>query len=184
MFTRRPALLALLAATLCGAPQVLAQESGVVGDLERVATTTPQEKMSYAADTTEEMRQAIKDVSKMLEAARREGDLNKLQCLNNRLTSIRALLQVSESAEVSMKEALSSGETERADHEFRKITVARGKAQQLRAEAEQCITDTGLKAGQTVVKADEALDKPSDETLEEPTEIDYGGDPAQTSPFL
>ena len=176
----------LLLCGLASAPQALAQETetGITTDLERLASTTPQEKMQYAVDGNEEMRQAIKEVSKMLEGTRREGDLTKLQCLNNRLTSIRALLQVSESAETAMKEALSAGEAERADHEFRKIAVARNKAQQLRAEADQCISESGLKSGQTVVKAEQELTKPEDETEDLPEDFDFGMDPPESSPFM
>ncbi len=100
------------------------------------------------------MRNAVKAVSKMLEGARRESNVEHLQCLTNRLTAIRALVQVSETAEVAMKDALSAGESERADHEFRKIAVALTKTRQLLAEAERCMDDPDLRSGDTKLKVE------------------------------
>jgi len=116
-----------------------AGKTGVAGDLERSSSTTPQEKVKYAADSNSEMRDAVKTVLKMLEGARRESNVEELQCLSNRLTSIRALAQVSEATEITMKESLAKGQQERAAYEFRKIAVALTKTRRLLAEANRCV---------------------------------------------
>jgi len=121
--------------------------AGVSGELERSASTSPKEKLEYASDSNSEMRDAVKTVSRMLESAKRDSNVERLQCLNSRLTSIRALVQVSEAAEMAMRGALSKGQQERADHEFRKIAVALTKSRQLLAEAERCTADNGSVSG-------------------------------------
>lgn len=111
---------------------------GVSGELERTASSTPAEKITYASNAVTEMTEAVKTVSGLLETARKKGDADVMQCLNNRLTALKALLQVSEAAQGSMKSALESNNSELADHEFRKIAVAIEKTRQLLAEAQRC----------------------------------------------
>lgn len=177
---------ALLAVALLGTQAAMAQETGVTGELERAASTTPQEKLDYAVDANEEMRSAIKSISKLVEVARRENNVETLQCLNTRLTAMRALLQVSEGAEVALNETLAAGEAERADHEFRKVAVARTKTRQLLAEAEQCTQEGGLTRGDgTVVTVEGELsgdDSDMDAVPFDP--FDLGIDPPEASPFL
>lgn len=161
---------------------------GLGGDLERSAASSPQEKLTFAAEANEEMRDAIKNVSKLLETARKESNVERLQCLNTRITSVRALLQVSEAAEVEMRDALNGGDTERADHEFRKVAVARTKSQQLLAEANRCADDTGLRSGETSVKWEGGLlgregESEDTEGLLTVSELDLGFDPIDGSPF-
>ena len=79
---------------------------GIAGELERVATTSSAEKLQYSGAAVEEMRTDVKLVSKLLEAARKEGVVEKLQCLNTRLTAMKALLTVSEAADANMHTAL------------------------------------------------------------------------------
>ena len=182
-------LLPILALLALGAPawaQDDEPEPGVQGELERTASTTPQEKIDYAAKTTSELREAIREITRLVEQARRDDEVQQLQCLNSKLTSIRALLQVSETAQAAMRDALAAGEIERADHELRKIAVARTKTRQLRAEAEQCVSGEGpLKSGETQVTVETAELEDESELEEVPYDpFDIGNDPPEASPFL
>ncbi len=174
----------LLAASFMTASPALAQETGVSGTLERSSSTSPQEKLAYAASSNSEMRDAVKSVSKLLEGARRESNVERLQCLSSRLNAIRALVQVSESAEIAMKDALSNGQAERADHEFRKIAVALTKTRQLLAEAERCMDESGLLSGDTILETSGGIADEGDDTQDEPIDsFDLGYDPPEASPF-
>jgi hypothetical protein len=174
--------LLLIAIALPGA--AWAQDSGVRSIVERTTTSTPKEKLDYAAESNDEMRTSVKAVNKMLEAARREQDVVKIQCLNNRLTSLRALLQVSEAAEARLQEALNDAESERAEHEYRKIAVARDKASQILAEAERCAGDAGAADGSTQVTVTGELELEDDPTTADAVdELDVDFDPPETSPF-
>ncbi|MDF1565595.1 MAG: hypothetical protein P1V51_21335 [Deltaproteobacteria bacterium] len=94
-------------------------------------------------DRTEEhldqMRQMLKDVLEILEDARSEKDVVKLNCTNEKLTQIKGLLRVSEQASIALQEWSAKDQIEDARHEYRKVSIAREKVQQLRAEAEECI---------------------------------------------
>jgi hypothetical protein len=121
------------------------------GQLETAATTSPKEKMDFSTGATAEMAGAEKTVRKMLEQAQKEGDTSKVQCLNNKLASIRALEEVSDGANRSMQESLAAGQNELADFHFRKIAVALNKVRQFVAEAEACMGQNGTTGGTETV---------------------------------
>ncbi len=173
-----------LAGLLWLAPAVQAQETGVAGELERTAGATPKEKLDYSAGAVEEMREAVKSTSRLLEAARRDGAVEEIQCLSNRMTPLRALLQVSEQAETSLKDRLGVQDTAGADREFRKIAVALTKSRQLVAEAERCVDATALQSGDTVTSWEGAATT-GDDTIDPGfTAFDLGFDPPESSPFM
>jgi hypothetical protein len=160
------------------------QDSGVSGDLERTATATPQEKLQFAADAVEEQKALVKQTQKTLDDAKRQGDDDAVQCINERLAQIRALAQVTELAKVAMAQAVEAGQTERADHELRKIAVALGKTRQLSNEAQGCVQDADVASGETSVRVEGALTTEDNETLPLIVDpMDFGIDPPQQSPF-
>lgn len=108
------------------------------------------EKVKTSAESVGRMRGALKDVLQKLEEARNTKDVVKLNCVNEKLTQIKGLLRISEQSDVGLQEAVARKETATAEHEFTKVTIARSKVEQLRAEAEQCI-------GQLAFRTDENL---------------------------
>jgi len=151
-YGRRALTSLVLLAVLAASGRALGQDPTViVSDLERAATTTPQEKIAYAESANEEMREAVRQIQRLLEQARKDVDADAIECLISRLTSVRALLQVSEQAEISMKNSIAAAEEEKANHEFRKIAVAVSKTRLLLAEAQGCVADQQLESGVLIV---------------------------------
>jgi hypothetical protein len=179
-------LYGLIIAGLFLASPALAQDpSGISSELERTASTTPEEKLAYASVSNQEIAEAEKAVARSLEAARKGGDAQVVECLLSRLTAIRALQSVSERAEGAMKEALAAGSEEKANHEFRKIAVAVSKTRQLRAEANRCTqTDDGGAGASTIVDWESFLQDYGDVFDQyDLDDLDFGQDPPQISPF-
>lgn len=108
------------------------------------------EKIKVSAESVARMRGALKDVLQKLEEARNTKDVVKLNCVNEKLTQVKGLLRISEQSDVALQESIARKETSTAEHEFTKVTIARSKVEQLRAEAEQCI-------GQLAFRTDENL---------------------------
>lgn len=158
--------------------------TGITSDIERTATTSPQEKIGYAEASNQEIRDAEKTITRLLEQARKDADAEAIECLVNRLTSVRALLQVSESAETAMKDAIAAGIDEKANHEFRKIAVAVSKTRMLLAEAQRCASDQQVESGTTLVDWESAIADEDDLGDLEIDDFDIGLDPPQVSPFL
>ncbi|MEE2751570.1 MAG: hypothetical protein VX519_09070 [Myxococcota bacterium] len=123
-------------------------------------------------------------MSKSLEQAEKDKDPVKIQCLTKKLSSTRALLEVSMAAQARMMEAIEMGASDKADHEFRRIAVALSKERQFLAEAEACTGESGKDSGQTQIEVVGEGVEVVDVT-EPPADPggDVGIDPPDTSPF-
>jgi hypothetical protein len=160
-----------------------AQESSASGQIEQSSQTSPEEKIQFTDMALAEMRESVKQVAKMVEASEREKNMVAIQCLSRKLTTMRALLEVSESSGVSLKQALADGEYQTAEHEYRKIAVALNKVRQFRAEADACGGGGGAKPGQTHVEVVESAISTDDETEPPQFEGEFGNQPPPTSQF-
>jgi len=103
---------------------------------QRVASDA--EKLEASADHLARMKAALKQVTGRIEEARNEKDVVKLNCVNEKLTQIKALYKVAEQADVALHEAVSNRDPG-AEAEFSKVSIARAKIDALRGEADQCI---------------------------------------------
>lgn len=160
------------------------QGAGRTSQVQSARSADPAQMAQYVRGALEEMMNGLKSVSRLSEAARREGDDEMLRCVQVKLSNVRALMMVSERANGAMKEAQARGSNERAEHEFRKVVVSLAKVRQFVAEAEACMGDVGTTPGTSEVQVDAAGLEEADEM--EPMD-DYftvlGVDPPPTSPF-
>jgi len=108
------------------------------------------DKVRVSSEALVKMRTALKDVLTKLEEARNSKDVVKLNCVNEKLTQMKGLLRISEQSDVQLQESVAKRETATSEHEYTKVSIARGKVEQLRAEAEECI-------GQLAFRTDENL---------------------------
>ena len=139
------------------------------------------EKVKTSAESVGRMRGALKDVLQKLEEARNTKDVVKLNCVNEKLTQIKGLLRISEQSDVQLQEAVARRETATAEHEFTKVTIARSKVEQLRAEAEQCIGQLAFRTDENLTVEVDVPDylPPGDPTqMPQPTPIDSRPPPA------
>ena len=167
---------------LFGAAPGLAQETGP--QIEIAGTTNPKEMGQYVRAALEEMMTGMKTVAKLQEAARRESDDEMIRCVQVKLSNIRALMMVSERANGAMKEAQSTSNPQRAEHEFRKIVVSLAKVRQFVAEADACMGDAGSAPGTSDVQVSQSgLTEGDDSEALDDYFLVVGVDPADVSPF-
>jgi hypothetical protein len=126
-------LFAALAVLFLAAPAAAQQ---VVGEIQ-IGGGNPF-LMKKATEHVSRVKSALKQVLSRVEEARNEKDIVKLNCVNEKLAQIKQILNVAEGAEIALQEAVAKGDAG-ADAEYSKIAIARGKADQLRAESEECI---------------------------------------------
>jgi hypothetical protein len=124
---------AALAAALAAAPAAGQAPQGV-----KPTGLSGPEMLDRADRDVVRMKQVLKQVLGRVEEARGEKDIVKLNCVNEKLTQIKGLLKVAEQADISLQEAVARKD-EGADADFAKVGIARGKVDQLRVEAEECI---------------------------------------------
>jgi hypothetical protein len=124
--------------------------------------TSDSDKLEAAAEHLARMKSSLKQVLGRVEEARNEKDVVKLNCVNEKLTQIKALLKVAEQADVALHEAVSNKDAA-AESEFAKIGIARTKVEGLRADSEQCIGQLAYIADEkTTVEVQQPSNLPGD----------------------
>src|SRR5512146_326124 len=98
-------LMGALAATAAGA-----QQAGP-------ASAAEADRLGAAAGSISRMKGALTQVLGRAEQARNEKDVVKLNCVNEKLTQIRALIKVAEQADSALRETLATREST-GDAEF------------------------------------------------------------------
>jgi hypothetical protein len=96
------------------------------------------DRLEAAADSVARIKQAVKLVLGRAEQARNEKDVVKLNCVNEKLTQMKALQKVAEQADGALRD-LSATKASGGDAEFSKVAIARTKVEGLRRDAEQCV---------------------------------------------
>ncbi|MBS2015861.1 MAG: hypothetical protein JST00_23435 [Deltaproteobacteria bacterium] len=137
--------------------------SGAVG-FERKTQLTGQEQLVEAAKHMGRMEQAAGGVRKMLEEARKQRDVVKTLCLNDKLSQIDVAIRSGRDRRTQLQQAVSRNDTELSNHEFTILTVLRQRVEQLVAEANQCIGEEAAFVGDTRVKTTIDPTIPQDET--------------------
>ncbi len=97
------------------------------------------EKLKRADGAVGQMQNTLTLVLKYVGDARKDRDLIKLNCINEKLTQVKALLRLGEQSYVALQETVARGDEEGAIHEYAKIDLARRRVAELRVESEQCI---------------------------------------------
>lgn len=132
------ALAALVVSPGLGLAQEVAS-GGAALKVETVEQVSDKEKLSRATAVLNRLQSILQDVLKSLEEARKEKDVVKLNCVNEKLTQIKGLLRVAEQSDIALQEDVAKADQDSAQHEYAKVSIAKQRAEQLRADAEQCI---------------------------------------------
>jgi hypothetical protein len=131
---------------------------------ERRAQLSPQEELTQAEVAVTRMEQAATTVRHQLEAARIARDVVKTLCLNDKLSQIDVATRSARDRQSTLQAAVQRGDIEMGNHEFTVLTVLRQRAEQLSAEANQCIGEEVAFVGQTQVTMTYDQNLPADTT--------------------
>ena len=138
---------------------------------QRKTQLNPQEQLVEGDRSIQRMEQAASSVRKQLQAAREARDVVKTLCLNDKLSQIDVATRSARDRKASLQAAATRNDLELSNHEFTILTVLRQRAEQLTAEANQCIGEEAAFIGDTKVTTtvDPTL-PPSDDTTFPPTD--------------
>jgi len=135
---------------------------------ERRPTLTPQDELNQADVIISRMNQAAATVRRQLDTAREARDVVKSLCLSDKLSQIDVAGRSARDRQTALQAAAQRGDTELSNHEFTMLTVLRQRAEQLTAEANQCIGEDLSFVGQTEISIQyPAL--PGDDTTQYPS---------------
>lgn len=127
---------------------------------------TDREKLDFGREAVSRIQSGIDTVEKEADASRKDRDILRLNCLNEKLTDLRALAKVTETAFAQMDTAISRAQDERADHEFQKIVIADRRAVDLTAEAQACTGEGVLQSAEGQTSVSVQTDITDEEILE------------------
>ncbi len=119
---------------------------------QRKTQLTPQEQLTESERHLVRMEQGAKAIRKMLEEARRLRDVVKTLCLSDKLSQIDVALRSARDRRQQLSDAVKRNDSELANHQFTILTVLRQRAEQIVAEANQCIGEEAAFLGDTRVR--------------------------------
>ena len=146
---------ALLLGGLAYAPGAHAQgrrKTDVQLSFDKASNLSFADQVSKGGVLVQRMKDHLRRGFELLEKARTEKDIVKLNAINEKLSSMKGLLKISEAAFVALQEAGARRDKETADHEYTKIAIAAQKVDALAIEAEGAVGDSLHYTGDTRVE--------------------------------
>ena len=124
---------------------------------------TPAARQDRAHQALEKMRGLVSQVAKVVQQAKDEKDLVKLNCANEKLAQVQGLLRVGEQAETELRGSVARKEEDAQDRSLARVGIAGRKIGQLFVEAQQCIGQFAFYTDEkTVVDVEEPTGLPRD----------------------
>jgi hypothetical protein len=120
----------------------------------RRAQLSSAEQVAEAEATETRGTNISRRVLTMLDEARRERDIIRVTCLNDKLTQINAHLRTLQSRRENLQDAVNTGDESRRNHEFTVITVLGQHFRTLEQEANACVGQDIYETGTTRVVVD------------------------------
>lgn len=105
----------------------------------RVANLSGPDQVREANAIVEEVQRIRRQVSDLLDTARQDRDIIKINCLNDKLTQIDVTLRSAREHQELLSTAVSTSNDGQRNHEFTLMTIYRGRSTGLEVEARQCI---------------------------------------------
>jgi hypothetical protein len=135
---------------------------------ERRPQLSPQDELNQADAILSRMTQASATVRRQLDTAREARDVVKSLCLSDKLSQIDVAGRSARDRQTALQAAAQRNDVELSNHEFTMLTVLRQRAEQLIAEANQCIGEDLAFVGQTQVLTEYPQGLPGEDTTQYP----------------
>lgn len=186
MHTLRTALFAAALASLAvGGSILFAAEPSDTEETSTIQTTavlSSGEMTAMSEANLKEMQNMLIRVVELQKLARKQKDVIKLNCVNDKLLQVKQLLNIAEAGRTNLVEAIAQDDADGSKHQLSQITIAKEKSAGLRDAAEACIGEELIFLGPTEVTVDKA------NVADDPTaDDDFGDDmfdpPGFASPF-
>lgn len=115
---------------------------------ERRANLSGPEQVRESARIIDQVTNIRRHVSDMLDRARQERDIIKVNCLNDKLTQIDVTLRSGREHQDLLQTAIGLNNDGQRNHEFALMTIFQQRSQGLEAEARQCIGEEAAAFGE------------------------------------
>jgi len=140
MTFRSKTLLTVVCLGLVGAFGTAAAQPGTGKvDVDAASSTPPGDQVAVTDGYIKKIEASAKRVRHLLDEARRNKDVVKATCLSDMLAQIEVALKGVRDRSASLKAAAARGDNDVRNHEFGVATNLKKRADQLDAQANQCI---------------------------------------------
>ena len=127
----------------------------------RRADLTPEEQIAEADRIQSHGTELSTRVLGLLDEARREGDVVRVTCLDDKLTQINAHNRTLGERVESLQQATTTSNDDLRNHEFTVITVLGQNLSQLEADANECVGQSMFETGTTRVVTEVSPETPT-----------------------
>lgn len=107
-------------------------------DAPPVDTSTIDSKMQQSKAFIDKMSAMVSDGFTELEDARRSQNINRVNCVNDALTTMNGLKRLADSNYTALQECASRKDADCAEHEYVKVSIAFNKAEELQGQLKGC----------------------------------------------
>jgi len=151
--------------------------------MSKRANISPHDMQQQAAADLDKMRAALTRIVALQEVGRKQKDVIKLNCVNDKLLQVKQLLNIAEEASTNLSEAIARNDEESRYHEFSRITISAQQVSVLMTEAEDCLGSWDLLPGAAQIEVSEP-EQPDDPTLQPQPDFPVVDLPPLASPFV
>jgi len=116
-----------------------AAQTGATPDVKAGSAVSAADQAALADQYVTKIQASSSRVRHLLDEARRQKDVVKTTCLSDKLAQIEVASRSAKERQGALKAAIARGDTDVRNHEFAVMNVLRQRAEQLDAEANQCI---------------------------------------------
>jgi hypothetical protein len=160
-------------------------DSGDLGiDFRKSITLSPQETEAQAKDYYKKMLETQRHVQTLQTKAKKDKDMVKLNCVNDKLMQLRGHMKVTDQSMSTLSIDVAKGDDTARQHEFTRMTILYQKVVTLGAEAEQCIGEDVSYVGATRVDVEIDPSIPPEDPTQPELPVPVVTRPPEASPFV
>ncbi len=116
---------------------------------QKKTTLSPEEQLAEGNKHIARMEGAGAGVRKMLAEARKQRDVVKTLCINDKVSQVDVAIRSGKERQSQLGDAVKRKDVDLSSHHYTIITVLRQRTEQLVAEANQCIGEESAFVGDT-----------------------------------
>jgi hypothetical protein len=118
-------------------------------------TLSPTDMSNQAHDYRTRMEGILKQIQGLVDQARKAKDVIRLNCLIDKLATLKANISVADKALQDMQDAINRRDDGQTNHEYIRITIVHQKAGVLGAESQACVGEDLSYVGATRVEVEQ-----------------------------
>jgi hypothetical protein len=153
-------------------------------DFRKSITLSPQETQAQAKDYYKKMQDTQRRVQMLQSKAKKDKDMVKLNCVNDKLMQLKGHMTVTDQSMSSLSLDVAKGDDTARQHQFTRITILYQKVVTLGTEAEQCIGEDVSYVGATRVDVEIDPSIPPEDPTMPGLPVPVVTRPPEASPFV